>query len=795
MIQAGTDSNLGVQPGSPFAGRYQVERELGRGGMAVVYLAEDMKHHRRVAIKVLHPELSSSVGGGRFLREIAVAAQLSHPNILALHDSGETGGLLYYVMPYAEGESLRDRLQRERALSPEDALAIVREVAEALEHAHARGIVHRDIKPENILLSGGHALVSDFGIAHAVDVAGGERLTATGIAVGTPAYMSPEQASGMSVDARSDVYSLACVAYEMLGGDPPFTGGSPQAIMARHAIDTPLPLRTVRPTVTEAMDVVLGKALAKVPGDRFATPTQLAVALNKAHATGGFRPFWRPRVWLRQRSHRITAAVAVIAVVALSVVLTRQWLEARAARVTSLAVLPFESLTGDTAQTYFTAGMHDALRGAIGQISGLRVIWGSTNRYRNTKKADTTVARELSVDALVHASILRAGDSVHLQVRFVQTRPVERLLWSHAYDREIRGALTMHGEIAREIARATAAELTPSARNGLARPRPVDAEAYEAYLRGTFYLSQPGVENHRRGLSYFERAVEKNPADALAYAGLASAYATSAHSPSPLPDALEFGRAAALRAISLDSTLAEGWAALAMIKLYLEWDWAGAERAFRKANEINPNLAANHYHYAWYLVLFDRMDEAIAEHKLAQEQDPFNAAHTANLGDLYALQGHYDQAIAEARKVKSENVRREGYALALLSISGALAAQGKHEQALVIADSARLLFPRLSFGVAIVHWRAGQPAKARGVLAEVERLPMTPMVALNRALINGVMGNNDEYFRWIRYEPHHAWVPWIRISPGWTTESIRRDPRFAEEMRRMNLPMPRVAQR
>jgi serine/threonine-protein kinase len=760
--------------------------------MAVVLLAEDLKHRRRVAIKVLHPELSSSLGSERFLREITLAARLSHPNILALYDSGEVDGLLYYVMPYVQGETLRERIDREGALSAEETLTILHDVAEALGHAHAEGIIHRDIKPENILLSGGHAIVSDFGIARAVDAAGGERLTATGLAIGTPAYMSPEQASGVrAVDARSDVYSLACVAYEMLGGDPPFTGGSPQAVMARHALDAPLPLRSVRPTVSEAMDVVLAKALAKVPGDRFATPVQLVDALGRAHTTGGVRLRWRPMLWARQRSHRLTAAIAIIAVAALAAILTRQWLTARAARVTSIAVLPFENLSGDTAQEYFARGMHDALRGAIGQVGTLRVLWSSTNQYRNSTKADTTIARELHVDALVRASVVHTSDSVHLQLRLIQARPAVRLLWSQAYDRDVRGVLAMHNEAAHAIARTVAAEL-PGAR---IRPRAVNPESYEAYLRGMSYITIPQPDSQKKGVAYLQEAIDKNVGDPLAYAGLANVYARSAHSPFPLPDALVVGRAAALRAVALDSTLAEGWAALALVKLYLEWDWAGAERAFRRAIDLNPNLAEIRWHYSWYLVLFDRIDEAIVEGKRAEELDPFNLVSSSDLANLYTMVGRYDEAIAKARKLLATPARRsEGYAKALDALAGALAGKGRYDEAILAADSSRKLNPGLSFKLAYILGQAGRTDEARRVLDQFERLPITPIGALNRALMHGLLGDNDEFFRWIDYEPHHAWVPWIRVIPGLAPPSIRKDPRFQVEMRRMNLPMPRIAE-
>jgi len=419
------------------------------------------------------------------------------------------------------------------------------------------------------------------------------------------------------------------------------------------------------------------------------------------------------------------------------------------------------------------------------------VLWGSTNRYRNSPKPDSTIARELNVDGLVRASVVRVGDSVHLQVRLIQARPVERLLWAQAYDRDVHGVLAMHREAANAIARAAAAEL-PNARN-LPRQRAVNSESYEAYLRGMYYIAFPHPDSQRKALTYLQEAIDKNPGDALAYAGLAHAYASSAHSPFPLPDALSFGRAAALRAVTLDSTLAEAWAAQALVKLYLEWDWAGAERSFRRANDLNPNLAVNHFHYAWYLELFDRLDEAIAEHKVANALDPFNPAYAANLGILYLDARRYDDAIAEARKATSMAVRRgEGYALALDVLAAAFGEQGKRDQSILLEDSARRLSPGLSMNMVSTLMQAGRSEDARRVQAEVEATPVTPIGALNRAIIHGQLGDNDGFFHWIEYEPHHAWVPWIRVARNWTTASLRKDPRFALAMRRMNLPMPHL---
>src|SRR5919198_3552052 len=289
------------------ADRYAVERELGRGGMATVFLAEDLKHHRPVAIKLVHSELAAALGSERFLREIEIAARLQHPHILPLYDSGTAAGLLYYVMPYVEGESLRDRLEREKQLPQEDALRIATEVAGALAYAHSHGIVHRDIKPENIMLSGGTAVVADFGIARAVNAAGDAgHITQTGTIIGTPAYMSPEQGSGSGeIDGRSDQYSLACVVYEMLVGEPPFTGPTAQAVLARHSLDMVSPPSIVRATIPDAVEGAILRALSKLPADRYATTTLFAEGLNVPSAATGAvrratlgRGMARPRPWL-----------------------------------------------------------------------------------------------------------------------------------------------------------------------------------------------------------------------------------------------------------------------------------------------------------------------------------------------------------------------------------------------------------------------------------------------------------------------------------------------------------------
>lgn len=431
------------------ADRYTIERELGRGGMAVVFLAHDLKHQRPVAIKVLRPELSDLLGRERFLREIGIAAGLQHPSILALYDSGAATDLFYYVMPFVEGESLRQRLDREKQLPLDDALHIAREVGEALAYAHGHGIVHRDIKPANILLSGGHALVADFGIARAVSVAGGPQLTERGIAVGTPAYMSPEQAGGEDpVDGRSDLYALGCVLYEMLAGDPPFTGRTAQAIMARQLQERPPALSVVRPTVPPPIQGAIETALAKVPADRFQTATAFLDALMTTRER---------RARVRRPRHAVTLpGVAVLAF------LVSAWLLWRtryplaqpggpAHDPTHIAVLYFDDLSGDQSLRYIANGLTQDLIEKLGDVRGLHVIsLDGVRQYRGRTPAPDSIARALEVGTIIAGSVARSQNRLRVSVRMVDPATGEQLL-SQTVDRTVGDIFAIQDTIAQDV--------------------------------------------------------------------------------------------------------------------------------------------------------------------------------------------------------------------------------------------------------------------------------------------------------------------------------------------------------
>src|SRR5882762_7691900 len=469
------------------ADRYALERELGRGGMAVVFLARDPRHDRAVAIKVLLDEIAAALGADRFLREIQIAAKLHHPHILPLYDSGAAGDLLYYVMPYVEGESLRQRLDREPQLPLDDALAITRQVAGALAYAHSHDVVHRDIKPENILLESGEAVVADFGIARAITAAGGDKLTQTGMAIGTPLYMSPEQASGGgAIDGRSDVYSLACVLYEMLAGHPPFLGGTAQAIIARHALDPVPPLRTARATVSDAVEQALGRALAKSAADRYSTALQFAEALAGPA---------RVKPSGRERSRRLRAALGVgLALVALGagLVLRRPWRHAPPAAVgapayaASVAVLPFETIGGGPQDEYFSDGMTDEIITQLAQIRELKVISRtSVVALKGSHLTLSRIADTLGVDHVLEGSARRAGGRVRVNAQLIAAK-TDAHLWARTYERDLKDVFRVQEEIAADVSRALLANVQGLRPRG-AGSRTEQPAAYDAYLRGTYW--------------------------------------------------------------------------------------------------------------------------------------------------------------------------------------------------------------------------------------------------------------------------------------------------------------------
>jgi TolB-like protein/Flp pilus assembly protein TadD len=649
------------------ASRYTIERKLGEGGMATVYLAHDAKHQRSVALKVLRPELAAMLGGERFLNEIRVTANLHHPNIVQLYDSGEADGYLYYVMPLVEGESLRDKIDRERQLSVEQAVSITRAAAQALDYAHRRDIIHRDIKPDNIMLHEGTPMVADFGIALAVDQAGGERITATGLSVGTPSYMSPEQASGdREAQPSTDIYALGSVLYEMLTGDPPFTGSNVQAVIAKVIGEKPAKLRTIRDTVPEYVEAAVDKALAKVPADRFNTAQAFADALlaetpvapvvrGKAHAR-----------WLRVA--RITVPVAVLAVLAWSIfgrggqdsaggppglAVTRSrlsYLDLDHDPRPAIAVLPFDDMSPEGDQEYFSDGISGEILAVLAKIRGLRVAARSSAfTYKGRDSDLRRVGEELGVPYLLDGSVRKDGNQVRISVQLVSAAD-GFVLWSQTYERRLENVFAIQSEIAATVADSLRVPLGLSQEELVSST--LDMAAHDLYLSGRAALRRrgPGVGEAVR---LFQSAVARDSMWAPAWAALAEAHAIN-----PLytglggestdsafwSRSLASAEAAARRALQLDPRNASARVALGGVHRD-RWEWEDGEREFLRALDLDPDSEEAHLQYAELLWGMGRLDESLREtgRALALDRAPiFLDAH----GFVLHMNGRLEEAEA-----------------------------------------------------------------------------------------------------------------------------------------------------
>jgi TolB-like protein len=538
--------------------RYAVEREVGRGGMATVYLARDLKHDRPVALKVLHPDLAAVLGADRFLREIGLTAQLQHPHILPLLDSGNAGGFLYYVMPYVSGQSLRDRLEQHGPLALDEAIPIIAAVATALDFAHGEGVVHRDIKPENILLHHGEAMVADFGIALALSSAAGDRITQTGISLGTPAYMSPEQASAEPLDGRADVYSLGCVLYELLSGAPPYTGPTAHAIIAQ-CLSEPVPRLSAVSRVSSDVDHAVSTALAKAPDDRFPTAGAFAAALR------GSAPAFVPRRRPRGRRWVVLSAGALLVVTAGAL-----WLR-RAARGPAgparLAVLYFDNLSPDSDDAYLADGLTEEIISRLGGVSRLEVqSRAAVKRFRGQATDPAAIGRTLGVTYLVTGSVQRSATRVRVNVELARAASGDQV-WSDTFDRPDTDVLSMEDSIAQAVAEGVVGGLAPAERQVLTARVTRNTDAYDHYLRGNWYLNRrAGEPDGRRALEEYQAALRLDPGFAEAYGRLGLVYGIYANWPWPYPglttdSLLARGLAAADQALALDSTAVDGWLA------------------------------------------------------------------------------------------------------------------------------------------------------------------------------------------------------------------------------------------
>ena len=735
------------------AERYRIEEEIGRGGMASVYLAEDLRHGRKVAIKVLLPAPGRSYEPQRFLREIRIAARLSHPQILPVHDSGECDGLLYFVMPYAGCESLRNRLQREGQLPIDAALRITRAVGAALDYAHRHHVIHRDIKPENILLQEGEPVVADFGVATAMWAAGGDNVYVTdrGFAVGTPAYMSPEQASAeRDLDGRSDLYSLACVLYEMLAGQPPFAGSGARATMARHAIESPVPIRSLRPTVPLGVELALQRALAKSPSERFATMAEFCDALLAP------APTVTPMIGADQRS---------------------------------IAVLPFVNSSADPENEYFSDGMTDELITALSKVEGLQVASRTSVFALKSLREDVrTLGNRLNVATVLDGTVRKAGNRIRITVQLSRVSD-GRLLWSERYDREMSDVFAIQDEIAGTIVRTLRTTLL----GDLGDPTPVrytaNVKAYSLYLKGRFCWNRRTQEGIREGIQYFEQAIAEDPEYALAYSGLADSYALDLdYKGAPVFEGMERAKAEARKAIALDESLAEAHTSLGWVTFIYDWDWAGAEQQFRRAVELNPRYSTARQWYSWFLAAMGRFEESLEHGRLAVELDPASVSIRRSMGWLQYYARHYDAALDNLRRGLAMNPTAEEThrLLGLVYLQ-----QGSLDEAAAAFKEAIANSPNDALalaGLGHVAVRRGRVDEALTILAELDARGRSRYVSpVAQTQLYVTLGQRDRAFEWMdkAFQDRRGWLAYLKIEP--MLDGIRDDPRFHRMLERMRL--------
>ena len=766
------------------AGRYRVERLLGEGGMALVFLAEDLKHRRHVAIKVLRPEVSAALGTERFLREIEVAARLNHPNILSLYDSGEADGLLYFVMPRVEGESLRERLDRARHLTFDDAFRITMEIGNALEYAHGLGLVHRDIKPENILFQAGHALVCDFGIAQVTEGAG-EHLTRTGITVGTFTYMSPEQLIGDAVvDGRTDVYALGCLLHEMLSGEVPFSAPTAQASMARKLTGSVQRITETRPDVPPTVQGVLEGALAVEIGNRYPTAGAFTGALNDATTAAAVERDARQRR-LRKRV-RMAAGMAGVVLLAAGT----WWVSTLGAgpSMRRIAVLPLVNESRDPAQDYYVQGVHQDLVQELSR-AGLRVINPlSVARYAGTDRTIREIADELGVDGIIQGGVTVDPDRVGVRLTLVDG-DTDEIVWTESFAETLRGVVSLYRQATRAIAQETGLRLPEEILARLSDVQEVDPQVYDALLQARFHWQKLTGEGLDTAEDYYELALERDSLSAEAWTGIGRGWLTKAQM--GLITAEEASRhadPAMARAAEIDPSLAAVQASMATHLVWSDWDWKASEAAFVRALDSDPTDSVNRAYYSLLLLYLNKDEQALEEVRRAAELDPFNTL----VQGLYAQDLNFLHRPEEAEAVLLRVGERDPEAPIVLStLRTTYHLLGRHEEAMEMwrasygASGDAEALAALDDGYATGGYDGALRAVADLFVARSDTTYVTPWQI---ATLYTRAGEGEQAMAYLEqaFEARDQNMPSIAIDPIF--DFMRDDPRFRSLLERMGLP-------
>jgi serine/threonine-protein kinase len=725
---------------------YVMEGLIGRGGMAEVYRALDIKHSRPVAVKLLDVVLGFSVAADRFTREIEIAARLQHPNILPVFDSGNAGDTLYYIMPFVEGGSLRDRLRREPHLPTDDVVRIVQEVADALAYAHQRNVVHRDIKPENILFSAGHAIVADFGIARAIDGAESQSLTLAGFGLGTPEYMSPEQVFGEpDIDGRSDTYSLACVAFELFAGAPPFSGGNATSVIVRKtSMEAPSLTTSARRYLPPAVDAVVSRALMRNRDDRHATVQEFARALREA-ASG------------EQATTRMT--------------------QARERSMASIAVLPFVNASGAGENDFLCDGISDELVHALGKVPELRVVARTSSfAFKGSTDDARTIAQKLRVNSLLEGTLRRSGDRLRITTQLVDATTGFQL-WSERFDRQVKDVFDVQDEITSSIVSSLKLELVPD-------EEPVRANsvtAYERYLEARFHWNQRTDTGVRRSLNLLDEAMALDPQYAPAHAAQSSALVTLGIYGQRAPaDVMPKARAAADRALELSPSLAEARTARACVRAMYEWDWKGAEDDFEHALRSDPQSSTGHQWFAMnVLVPLGRFDEAREHIRQARAADPLSPVVSLGWGLIHYFERDFERAVTAYRELLE---RAPDFGTAHFFLGQALLEAHRPDEAFTHLQHATMqagAAPETMAMLGVAHALSGRVAEARASITTLTERSRTSYVSpVLFAQLHSALGDHGATLDALEQarDARATDLVWIGVRPAF--DAVRLDPRF-----------------
>jgi eukaryotic-like serine/threonine-protein kinase len=749
---------------------YTLRRELTGGGMSRVFEAVETALGRTVVVKLLAPNIAATLDTDRFRREIQLAANLRHPHIVPLLSAGQADGMLYYTMPYISGESLESRLGHSPRLGVGEAVRIIGEVADALEYAHRQGVIHRDIKPGNVLLEANHAVVTDFGIARAVQseaVPAGATLTQGGFILGTPTYMSPEQGSGDKVDGRSDIYALACVLYEILAGSPPFTGKTIQSLLVQHLVHQPPPLQ--RPDVPPAIEEILRVALAKSPDDRFASAREFRDALTAVDLRGA--PGEAPPIIGVQRT------------------IPGYNRGSSSGPIDSLAVLPFASTAKGSDDEYLADGITESILNRLTRVSGLRVVPRSTAfRYRGREGETQAIAGELRVRALVTGRVVQRNNQLMVSVELTDAGS-ESQLWGDRFVRSTNDIFAVQEEVATEIVKSLKLQLSAEEHRELLRRQTEDSDAYHAYLRGRHQWNKRTREGFELAIKHFAQAIDHDPAFALAYAGLADTYNVLGYYSFAAPrEVYPKATAASTRALELDPGLAEAHASLGYTRLFYDWNWEGARASFEEAIAHDPGYASAYQWHAWYFLVAGRLEDMLASMRMALRLDPLSLIINAHMGYALFCAGRYDEALAQLGSALSLD---PDFALTYWPL-GAVHVWLRNGDEAIRAFRSLVELTNGAVGLGYLGLAAGtfgRPDVATDALARLEAAAKERYVSpLDRSICLAALGRYEPAFECLEQAFADRVSDLVRLTVLPWPADMRNDPRFAALVARLKLP-------